>query len=247
MIFSAFFLQQKYPPGTKIDDYTIIRMLGDGKNAIRFLAEKMNQKYVLVFPKSGLLKRKNENADGYLDVLVLLDNGSIPKWMDMLSLEGMQGFVLEYIEGRTLEQMITKEKRKFDRDEIHDICRKLIDIISYLHNQDIAHRNIRISNVIMNGTDVYLVDFEQARFIDRKTFKADIDFSCLGDLMIQLYNSSYEKKRLWGKPWGKTWGKELGVPEMEWRFLRKLKGLDARYRSVREIQHDFSDILKQSK
>jgi len=121
----------------------------------------------------------------------------------------------------------------------------LLDILIYLHRQNIVHRDINISNVILKNNELHLVNFECAHYIDDSTFKVEDDFSSLGELLLQLYYSSYQKKRLRRKPWGKRWYNELDVNERELRFLRRLKGLDERYRSAKEIQKDFSALLNQ--
>jgi len=162
-----------------------------------------------------------------------------------IDLDGINGYVLEYIEGKTLEQIITQDKYQFSQNKIHDICQMLLDILGYLHRQNIVHRDINISNAILKNNELHLVNFERAHYIDDSKCKVEDDFSCLVELLLQLYYSSYQKKRFRRKPWGKRWYNELDVNERELRFLRRLMGLDERYRSAKDIQNDFSALLKQ--
>jgi serine/threonine-protein kinase len=97
----------------------------------------------------------------------------------------------------------------------------------------------------MKNNELHLMNFEHAHYIDDSKCKVEDDFSCLGELLLQLYYSSYQKKNSHRKPWEKRWYNELDVNERELRFLRRLKGLDERYRSAKEIQIDFSELLKQ--
>jgi len=245
MMYRTSILVKKYQPGTKINEYTIINKLSETKNRISFLMEALHHKYVLAIILEGNQKRKKEEDDSGLDLLAALDHTGIPKWIDRIDLDGINGYVLEYIEGKTLEQIISQDKYQFKQNEIYDICQMLLDILIYLHRQNIVHSDINISNVILKNNELHLLNFERAHYIDDSKFKVEDDFSCLGELLLQLYYSSYKKKRFHRKPWGKQWYNELDVNERELRFLRRLKGLDERYRSAKEIQKDFSALLKQ--
>jgi len=245
MMYRTSTLAEKYQPGTRINEYTIIKKLSETKSRISFLIEALHHKYVLVIILDGKQKREMEEDDSGLDLLAALDHNGIPKWIDRIDFDGISGYILEYIEGKTLEQFVTQDKYQFNLNEIHDICQQLLDILSYLHRQNIVHRDINISNVILKNNELHLVNFEHAHYIDDSKYKMQDDFSCLGELLLQLYCSSCQKKKFGRKPWGNRWQNELDMNKRELRLLRKLKGLDEQYQSVKEIQKDFSAIMTQ--
>jgi len=97
MIYRTSMLVEKYQPGTKINEYTILYKLCETKNRISFLIEALHHKFVLAIIWEGKQKRKMEEDDSGLDLLAALDHNGIPKWIDRIDLNGMNGYILEYI------------------------------------------------------------------------------------------------------------------------------------------------------
>lgn len=74
--------------------------------------------------------------------------------------------VMEYIEGKSLEQII-KEKGKLSVDEMAALFTPLIKVIERLHKMDITHRDISPDNIIcMSDGRLKLIDFGAARQIE---------------------------------------------------------------------------------
>jgi serine/threonine-protein kinase len=104
-----------------------------------------------------------------------------------------------------------------------------------LHENGIVHRDIRIPNVLIDQEDVYLIDFGLARFEDGNSYRYDMDYSYLGDLLLYLIYSSFQKKDKNRQPWHE----ELSLKKDQKQFLMRLLGLDVIYTSLTEIEADF--------
>jgi len=67
-----------------------------------------------------------------------------------------------------------------------------------------------------------------------------MDFSYLGDFFLYLLYSSFEKatKR-------KPWFEELSLTLGQKVFLKKLFGMDERYKNIWDIESDFLKLFKQ--
>ena len=67
-------------------------------------------------------------------------------------------FILDYMPNKTLKEL--NEKRKLSELEIKHYCFELLLAIEYLHKMNIIHRDIKLSNVLLNeNMEVRLCDF----------------------------------------------------------------------------------------
>jgi serine/threonine protein kinase len=117
---------------------------------------------------------------------------------------------------------------------------QLISILKYLHQSGVVHRDIRVPNTLYSDRKVYLVDFGLARWVDETKYCPDIDFAYLGDFLLHLYYTSYvmngEKK--------KPWYEELNLKKEEMLFLKRLLGIEKKYRDIDEVEHDYLAIIE---
>lgn len=85
-----------------------------------------------------------------------------PNIVHTLSIEEVEGLgkciVMEYVEGRTLRKAIAQGLTK---EQCLSIVRQLCQALSYIHQRQIIHRDIKPDNVMItyNGNHVKLVDF----------------------------------------------------------------------------------------
>jgi hypothetical protein len=68
-----------------------------------------------------------------------------------------EAIVVDDIDGLPLDQM--------PREEIATPFRKLVSTVAELHDLGVAHRDIKLSNAVLAGSEVYLLDFELADFV----------------------------------------------------------------------------------
>ncbi len=66
----------------------------------------------------------------------------------------------EYMEGKTLVQEL-KEKGKYSEQEVLEIIEELMDILSFIQQYNISHRDIKLENIIRRQCDncLVLIDF----------------------------------------------------------------------------------------
>lgn len=66
--------------------------------------------------------------------------------------------VMEWIDGDTLEEWLTHPHRKSERRQM---ARQLIDALEFVHSQQVVHRDLKLSNVMIahNGGTLKLIDF----------------------------------------------------------------------------------------
>ena len=127
-----------------------------------------------------LLKRRRDGAKALLKItkdyleedaleeaklLKKLDHPGIPKVYAAYEHEGKTYIVREYIEGRSLYEVV-KSSGGLRAEDIFPAMLKLTDILSYLHAQapPVIHRDIKPQNIIVaKDGSIHLIDFGIAR------------------------------------------------------------------------------------
>ena len=240
MVLSLFNPDKTYLPSQKIDDYTIVQKIGEGRYGICYQVSNHSNQYILKQLKRGMLKKAGEKASFEEQTLMKLQHEGLPCFIKKIVLKNFYGYVLEYKPGRTLEDIIYLDHHRFEKAEIYQIAVQLIDIIKYLHSQGIVHRDIRIPNILYEDAKIYLIDFGLARFVNNKKYKEDIDFAFLGDLILHLYYSAFDSPKAKSRPWYE----ELSLAPKELMFLKKLMGIEERYNSISALQNDFLEAFR---
>ena len=143
---SLFTRDTKYSPGRRIGDYTVELVSGEGRYGICYVVRDEQQRYILKQLKRGMLKASKAKAGFEQEILSSLEHKSIPRFIGKIENEDLCGYLLEYKEGKTFEDLIHSEDRVFSESEIRDIGMQLISILKYLHQSGIVHRDIRIPN-----------------------------------------------------------------------------------------------------
>lgn len=239
MLMRLFNTDIKYSPGQYFEGFKIIKVIGEGRYGICYLIADDKDLYILKQLKKKMYQENPLKAQYEEEILKALKHEAIPRFIKKVEDKRSIGYVLEYKPGITFEAMIFNQGHIFIRSEIYYIGKQLIDILKYLHEKGVVHRDIRVPNTLINDNHIYLVDFGLARWIDNEKYRADIDFSYFGDFLIHLYYTSFIDKTRENKPWYE----ELNLKSKELVFLKKLMGIEKRYKSISEVKIDFEEIF----
>src|SRR5271157_5670906 len=154
-----------YTPGTRIDHYEIIRLLGQGGMNSVYLAEDIlnQQKVVLKFPNADLIgnvgvfeRYKREAEIGshlnhlYVQHLLNTDEDRSEHYL-----------VMEYIQGHTLREVLEKTAPNLlPTDEVLRITIQICDALAYCHEHGVFHRDIKPENImLLNDGNIKIIDF----------------------------------------------------------------------------------------
>lgn len=96
-----------------------------------------------------------------------IKHSAIPRVIDYFPHAGSWYIVMEYIEGKSLEEQRKERDQAFSEQETLLWTDQLLKILDSLHNQipPIIHRDIKPSNIKVKDNHVYLLDFGLAKQI----------------------------------------------------------------------------------
>jgi mitogen-activated protein kinase kinase len=101
---------------------------------------------------SSISPKKKEHIVNEVNTLIRMEYIHILRYLDyeINKKDVTVDIVMEYCEGGSLQELITKSKtegKKISEEEIWRIFYQLAQAIEYIHSDSIIHRNINPSNV----------------------------------------------------------------------------------------------------
>ena len=150
--------------GQKINDrYEIIKTIGEGGMANVYLADdKILERKVAVKVLRGDLSSDEKFIRRFKREALSVSNLSHPNIVEVYDVgeeDGNYYIVMEYIEGKTLKQLLQK-RGALTLTEVIDIMTQLTDGLSHAHEAYIIHRDIKPQNIMIedNGL-IKITDF----------------------------------------------------------------------------------------
>jgi len=154
--------------------YAIERLLGGGGMGMVYLAHEQRlanracavKEMVDHFIDPQQRIEANDYFAREADTLAQLKHAAIPAITDRFDDQNRHYLVMEYVEGRNLEEEIAARGGPLPEGLIIDIARQLCDVLAYLHGSTppVVYRDMKPSNVMLTPKGrVVLVDFGIAR------------------------------------------------------------------------------------
>ncbi|KAA8995421.1 protein kinase family protein [Paenibacillus spiritus] len=167
---------------------------------------------------------------------------------------------LDYIAGRTLEDLIFAEGRRFGERECLEWALELLERVSHVHDRGFVHLDLRIPNVLLEANGLYLIDFGLARPIGggsgplweeydtealgmpRSLRPPGIqsDLCDIGHMMLFMLYSAYEPEH--GAP-ERVWEEELDLSSSLHAVLHRLLGSGKPYAGTADCIAELTGIL----
>jgi len=145
--------------------YRIIRKLGAGGMATVYLALDVKHDREV-----ALKVLKPEIAEGLarerflreIRIAGQLQHPNIVPLFDSGEADGRLYFVMAHIQGETLRERLTREKR-FEIPEVVHLLREVAGALAYAHERGVIHRDIKPENILLIDRRAVLADFGIAR------------------------------------------------------------------------------------
>jgi serine/threonine-protein kinase len=171
-------LQQILETGTILRDrYNILELVGQGGMGAVYKASDNRLegricaiKEVLPSLMEGAttdaeLEQMSEQFRIEASILSRLDHPNLPKVSDYFSTDGREYLVMDFVEGRTLQELLRERQQQGDYLQEHQVLgwtSQLMDALEYLHGQNppVLHRDIKPGNIKVTPHGIVkLVDF----------------------------------------------------------------------------------------
>jgi serine/threonine protein kinase, bacterial len=252
------FFERPYQDGKIINRrYRIKDCLGMGSYGITYIAcDIVTNQYVVL--KQMRKTKRNKGIFSFqreAQILQMLHHPRIPKLYDSFTVKGIPHLVMELIPGKTIEDLLFKERKTFPERESFQLLMDILAIVEYIHENGIVHRDLRIPNIILQEGKVYIIDFGLARFLTesgrennddiiekklRREISVKSDFYALGHFMLFLLYSTYEptvKEE-------RSWEEELSLSVEARYILRKMLQIDVPYEEISQLSADVNRLLQ---
>ncbi len=157
----------------KLGEYILLDKIGEGEFSYVYKAMGKEEKfYAIKILKPGLSKEDCELFDKEAQKLQDLRHRTLPRFQEkgiskpQDGFHGMPYIVMEYIEGKTLEEI---SQGQTSLDNIFRWLYQLAQGLQYLHTCGIVHRDIKPSNIKVTysssrGNNLYILDLGIAEF-----------------------------------------------------------------------------------
>ncbi|MDQ0245425.1 serine/threonine-protein kinase [Bacillus fengqiuensis] len=238
--------------------YMVKQVLGMGSYGISYIVVDLihNRDVVLKQARKTKIKlEKGKKAFEYeAKLLHALSHPSIPSLHEVIQNQQGHFIVMDYMKGRTFEDLIFQEGKTFSEREALHIVLSILHITAYFHKEGIVHRDLRIPNILSADDEIFIIDFGLARFlhdepeeiepdwIEKRLMRAvnvQSDMYALGHFVLFLLYSSYETKSMVER----SWEEELNLSRDLTNIIRKMLQLDSSYDKVDSLIQDINHYL----
>ena len=157
-------------PGSRIDRYRLLRVLGEGGMGVVYLAEQerpFKRQIALKVIKPGMDSRRViERFESERQTLALLDHPNIAHIFDAGTTDtGRPYFVMEYVKGPPITEYC--DQCKLTIEDRLDLFLQVCYAVQYAHQKGIIHRDIKPSNILVvtEGSQIIpkIIDFGVAK------------------------------------------------------------------------------------
>ncbi len=174
-------------PGSVVEYYSIVRVLGTGGFGITYLAQDIKfGKYVVVkeyFPNvlairnfdDSIIAKTNSDQDfsrgrerfkEEAQILAKFNHHSIVKILGYFEANNTAYFVMEYEEGLDLADYLKQEGSGISQNDILSIIMPILEALKEVHLHNFLHRDIKPSNILLRANNSpVLIDFGASKML----------------------------------------------------------------------------------
>ena len=133
--------------------------------------KKLNQKRLIkIIYKYNLDDADIDKINEELEMLKDMSHPNIMKIYETSEDKLYIYIIMEFFQGRMLFDRI-REGRPLTETHSIKILKMLVSVLKYLHSKNIAYRDLKLENILYNGSDIKIMDFSSAkRVIGNKKF-----------------------------------------------------------------------------
>lgn len=142
-----------------LDEFTGWEEIGRGQNSTVFRVTHRTTHRVYASKRIYSRGTSSEAFDKEIDILKRIGHPSIVKLHSFIKNDDFFYLILDYVEGKTLEELLFRKKTvsNYDKDKI---IRELLSLLSFLQKERISHNDLKPTNIIVkHDSSIVLIDF----------------------------------------------------------------------------------------
>lgn len=182
------------------EKYRIIRFLGEGSFSEVFLCEHRTTKLKRVIKriyKNRFTKDLNESIMNEIEILSKIDHTNVIKIIEFFEDDHNIFLITEFLEGGELYDKLI-EKNNFSELDASKILKQILNSVSYIHNNNIIHRDLKLENIMFEekenrNLDLKIIDFGTSRKIQRNQILSSF-FGTPYYMAPEIFKKSYNNK-----------------------------------------------------
>ena len=162
--------------GTVLNNiYRVDKLLGSGAMGNVYLVERLTDtgRFVVkeIFPPEAMSLEPDNAREIFFreaEIMARFSHPGLPGMYGAFSHEGRDYITMDYIEGKTLEEIMNSSKELMPVNKAVSLIIEIADIMEYLHNSfetPLVYRDLKPSNIIITPRgNAKLIDFGIARY-----------------------------------------------------------------------------------
>ncbi|PFA70145.1 hypothetical protein CN378_02245 [Bacillus sp. AFS015802] len=246
--------EHSWKPGDKIDGFQIIRLVGKGSYGTTYsVLLESGEEAILkrIRPYKKLFSNHVQYVRNERNALETLSHPCFPEFRMAGGYKGTPYFLMEKKNGRTFEELIFQEGKKYSEEESLKIGLQVVKLVDFIHEKGYVHRDLRIPNILFDEGGIHIIDFGLACKIRHESNLLEAhkdhmrdkskksDFYAIGHFLLFLLYSSYEpiSKR------EKSWEEELSIHGDTQSILRRLLQIEGEYHHASELMDDLTMVI----
>ncbi|MBN1937394.1 MAG: SUMF1/EgtB/PvdO family nonheme iron enzyme [Anaerolineae bacterium] len=159
--------------GQVLGEYKLVIKLGEGGMGAVYKAYSLAdpQHFLAIKVLSSRLAGSDDLINRFLreaKALAALSHLHILRIIDVASQNDVRYLVMEYLEGKSLENILS-ERKIIPDDKILHVARQISEALDYAHNRRLVHRDVKPSNIMIDHKKddfVTLMDFGLVKVLD---------------------------------------------------------------------------------
>jgi len=190
-----------FQPGKLLQGrYKLERLLGSGGMSTVYLAEhlRLGRKFAVKVLKPKFQVRLHvQQLEAEARMMANLSHPGLALVSDFFEEGGASHLVMEYVPGRNLEEVARLAPRPLSQRRVLEFANQLLDILEYLHSHQppIIVRDLKPSNIMLQGQQLRLIDFGLAKFHQSDQRTPDPGLGSLGYAPIEQYGRGIADQR----------------------------------------------------
>lgn len=181
-----------------VGKYEVKQSIGKGSYAEVFLGQSSSGESVAVkvYQKHTLKSDILTNLINEIQVMKILRHDHIVKFKDVYQTDTTVNLVMNYCGQLSLYSQL-KSQKHLPKDKSLQYLKQLLHLLQYLHHLGVAHRDVKLENILIQHDNLYLIDLGFSTFTDTfsRVFCGTPSYMAPEILTKQQYDS--KKSDIW--------------------------------------------------